>query len=56
MTTTTMTAGNIEDQAATAAHGRHMRGLVWLCGLLMVLVSTAIVYFVWMLSELCLLV
>lgn len=29
-----------------------MRGLIWLCGVLMVLVSTAIVYFVWMMSEL----
>lgn len=44
---------NIEDQTATpAANGRHMRGLIWLCGVLMVLVSTAIVYFVWMMSEL----
>lgn len=43
---------NIEDQTATAAaNGRHMRGLIWLCGVLMVLVSTAIVYFVWMMSE-----
>lgn len=52
----TMTMGNIEDPRVTVvANGRHMRGLIWLCGVLMVLVSTAIVYFVWMMSELCLL-
>lgn len=52
----TMTTGNIEDPRVTVvANGRHMRGLIWLCGVLMVLVSTAIVYFVWMMSELCLL-
>lgn len=51
--TTTTTTGNLEDQTATSnANGRHMRGLIWLCGVLMVLVSTAIVYFVWMMSEL----
>ncbi|XP_034480592.1 peptidoglycan-recognition protein LF [Drosophila innubila] len=41
---------NVEDQAAHT-NGKHMRGLIWLCGVLMILVSTAIVYFVWMMTR-----
>ncbi|KAH8301887.1 hypothetical protein KR044_000370 [Drosophila immigrans] len=44
------TAGSIEDQAPHT-NAKHMRGLIWLCGVLMVLVATAIVYFVWMMTK-----
>ncbi|KAM8710469.1 hypothetical protein ACLKA7_017137 [Drosophila subpalustris] len=42
---------HIEEQATTHTNGTHMRGLIWLCGVLMVLVVTAIVYFVWMMTK-----
>lgn len=45
-----MTSESIEDQVPHT-NAKHMRGLVWLCGVLMVLVATAIVYFVWMMTK-----